>query len=57
MTTELTPSERLRIIRKALLSNPVRDLIRDLIGAGYWNLNEEEEFFLIEIIEDWGDAE
>jgi hypothetical protein len=52
MTTELTPSERLRIIRKALLSNPVRDLI----GAGYWNLTEEEEFFLIEIIEDWSET-
>jgi hypothetical protein len=46
ITIELTETE---IIRKVLLSDPVRDLI----GAGYWNLTEEEEFMLIGIIEDW----
>lgn len=45
-TIELTETE---VIRKVLLSDPVRDLI----GAGYWNLTEEEEFMLISIIEDW----
>lgn len=54
-TIELTETEAghlttgLEVIRKVLLSDPVRDLI----GAGYWNLTEEEEFMLIGIIEDW----